>query len=68
MELTQKQLDDIKSCLKIQKTNGNWDHDTYMLGMYNGMELIACIVEDREPKFKKAPKRWSNETLSRKKI
>ena len=42
--------------LKIQGQEGNYNYDSYMLGMYNGMELMLSIAEGREPKFKLRPK------------
>jgi hypothetical protein len=42
--------------LKIQGQEGNYNYDSYMLGMYNGMELMVSIVEGREPEFKGRPK------------
>ena len=29
-----------------------------MQGLYNGIELIMSIFEDRDPNFKDAPKEW----------
>lgn len=42
--------------LKIQGQDGNYNYDSYMLGMYNGMELMVSIVEGRDPVFKSRPK------------
>lgn len=53
-----KQLEDANKILAVQGDKGNWDYDPYMHGLYNGMEMIVAIFEDREPKFKKAPKQW----------
>jgi hypothetical protein len=47
-----------KELLQIQGDNGNWNYDPYMQGMYNGMELIIAILEDREPVYRNAPKEW----------
>lgn len=41
--------------LAIQGQCVGEEYDPYMLGMYNGMELIISMVEDREPKFMEAP-------------
>ena len=40
-----------KEMLDIQGHNGNYNYDSYMLGIYNGMEYIVSLLEDREPKF-----------------
>lgn len=40
--------------LVVQGNDGNWNHDEYMRGMFNGMELICAILEEREPQFRTA--------------
>jgi hypothetical protein len=52
MQLTKKQLRDLKDIHNIQGYDGNWNNDQYMLGMFNGMELMLSIVEDREPVYR----------------
>lgn len=42
-------------CLDIQGTNGTWNVDPYMLGMFNGMEHMMAIMEDRDPQFRSLP-------------
>ena len=37
--------------LELQGKNGNYNYDSYMLGLYNGMEYIISLLEVREPKF-----------------
>jgi hypothetical protein len=48
----------MKDLLEVQGRDGNWNYDSYMMGMYNGMELMLSIVEDREPVYKEAPDEW----------
>ena len=38
--------------LAIQAEDGNWDYSDYMLGMYNGMELVLSVIEGREPSYR----------------
>jgi hypothetical protein len=38
--------------LKTQGQDGNWNSNAYMFGMYNGMECILAIIEDREPQYR----------------
>jgi hypothetical protein len=38
-------LSSLKELLKVQGNDGNWNYDSYMLGMYNGMELSVAILE-----------------------
>ena len=40
-----------KEMLDIQGHNGNYNYDSYMLGLYNGMEYIIALFETREPNF-----------------
>ncbi|WP_373894449.1 hypothetical protein [Virgibacillus sp. CBA3643] len=51
-------IDDMKGLLEVQGADGNWNYDSYMLGMYNGMELMAAIAEGREPVFRESPALW----------
>lgn len=41
-----------KEMLDLQGHNGNYNYDSYMLGIYNGMEYIIALFETREPIFK----------------
>lgn len=52
-----KKMEAVNDLLKIQGLNGNWNHDEYMQGMYNGMELIICTLEDRDPVYKRLGKK-----------
>ena len=38
----------------LQGENGNYNFDRYMLGLYNGMEMIIALYENREPNYKDA--------------
>jgi hypothetical protein len=51
-------IETIKNLRDLQGSNGNWNYDPYMHGMYNGMELILSVLEGRNPEFKDAPKEW----------
>ena len=48
----------IRDLVETQGADGNWNHDPYMHGMYNGMELLLAFMEDRDPEFKEAPAEW----------
>lgn len=39
----------IDGCHELLKIQASVITDEYMKGMYNGMELILCTLEDREP-------------------
>jgi hypothetical protein len=47
-------IKELQSLVEIQGEDGNWDHNDYMRGMYNGMELMLAIAEEREPEFRKS--------------
>ena len=49
MKSLKERIKDINELRDIQGESGNWDHDDYMCGMYNGMELIIATLENREP-------------------
>jgi hypothetical protein len=55
-------LEEIKSSiqdvLKIQGADGNWNYESYMHGMYNGMVLIDSILRGIEPVFKEEPEQF----------
>lgn len=54
MELKQLECN-LKMCkelLDIQGQDGNFNTDGYMLGMYNGMELMVATMEGRPPEFR----------------
>jgi len=55
-DVVEERLDKMQEMMQIQGSKGNWDHDEYMRGMYNGMELMMAVLEDRDPAYKDAPK------------
>lgn len=56
--MNKDKLDVINELLEIQGSHGNWNYDEYSMGLYNGMELLVAILEDRDPVFKTPPKLW----------
>lgn len=59
--MDQKLLSDLRELVEIQGRKGNYDCDTYMLGMFNGMELMLATIEGREPEYKEVSKFMSVE-------
>lgn len=47
----EKSMRTANKMLKLQRQNGNYNYDSYMLGLYNGMEYVVSLLEVREPKF-----------------
>lgn len=50
--------DEIGKMLEVQGVNGTWNYDSYMHGMYNGMEFCHSIIKGTEPKYREAPDKW----------
>lgn len=51
-------LKKLNEMLEVQGRSGTWNYEPYMHGMYNGMEFALSIMEDRDPSFREAPKKW----------
>jgi hypothetical protein len=51
-------LEQLREMVKVQGYNGNWNFDPYKLGMYNGMEFMLAMLENRGPVFKTRPDVW----------
>jgi len=51
----------LRDCVKIQCSDGNWDYDSYMLGMANGMILSLALIEGKEPAYLSSPDVWGKD-------
>ena len=49
-------IKDLRDLVELQGRHGNWDHDDYMCGLFNGMEISLAMLETREPQFRALPK------------
>lgn len=58
MKSRDEALKELQDVHRIQGRDGNWNHDPYMHGLYNGLELALSFFENREPAFKDAPEKW----------
>ena len=47
-----EKLEALRNVHEIQGRKGNYDYDQYMLGLYNGLELAASIMDDKEPEYR----------------
>lgn len=54
-------IEDMNKTLDVQGCDGNWNYDEYMLGMYNGMELMMAFAERRKPVYKETPQKWGKD-------
>jgi hypothetical protein len=61
MRIIDRTFEQIEEMVKIQGRDGNWNYDEYMHGMYNGMELILAMIEERSPNYRNAPERFIRE-------
>jgi hypothetical protein len=50
--MNEKMLEQMKQDVEVQGTDGNWNYDNYMLGMYNGMVLMLSIAMNCEPAYR----------------
>lgn len=57
-----KVLQALRDMVEVQGRDGNWNCDEYMHGMYNGMEFMLSIVENREPQYRDRPERWISDS------
>ena len=53
-----KRIENLQNIIKIQCSRGNWDYDSYMQGLANGLLLAEHIILGKEGdiEFKEAPK------------
>ena len=56
--MTKEEREIMRQMLEVQGQHGNWNYDSYMHGLYNGMEYMVALAEKREPKFRDAPETW----------
>ena len=66
----EKSMEIANEMLELQGRDGNYNYDSYMLGLYNGMEYIVSLLEVREPKLinGKEVKFLSEEKTKKKKV
>ena len=48
----EEKLKEANYLLDVQRHNENWSYDSYMLGLFNGMELVLAIFEERDPDYR----------------
>ncbi|MGL5474006.1 MAG: hypothetical protein ACRDBZ_05225 [Citrobacter braakii] len=60
----EKKIEDIRGAYSIQKNDPSIRTDPYMRGMFNGMEVLVAILEDREPEFVKLAEKEAPTTMS----
>ena len=53
-----ERIGDLEKITKTQCEDGNWNYDEYMYGLANGLICALMIMQCREIKFLKKPKKW----------
>lgn len=53
-----KILKNLQDILDVQGTDGNWNYDPYMFGLFNGLVLAQSLITGEDPKFREAPSKW----------
>lgn len=48
----------LKDALNIQLSDGNWNYNSYMHGMANGIIFALAVVEGTDPKYLDRPEEW----------
>lgn len=61
-------IQNLKDVHRVQGSDGNWNYDPYMQGLYNGLELALSIMENREPVFRDKPEKWVGKSRKKHKI
>lgn len=54
IEAMRERLDGLKNLRDIHGQTENWDHNNYMTGVYDGLELSLATLEGRDPVLKNA--------------
>lgn len=44
-------LEQLRDLQEVQGREGNWNHDSYMCGLFNGLEMALALYEDRTPQL-----------------
>ena len=53
-----ERLNELRRLTKITCLGGNWNYDPYLHGFANGMIFALAIMENKNPVFLDAPKKW----------
>jgi len=56
-ELTTR-FNNLEEIIEVQCRDGNWNRDSYMHGLANGLILAYAILNNEEPKFLQPPTKW----------
>ena len=48
-------VETLRKMLEIQGTDGTWNYDPYLFGMYNGIAISLAVVTGEVPQVRNAP-------------
>ena len=51
-------LGKLEQLIAVQTTNGNWNYNSYMMGLANGLIVARAVITDVEPVFLVPPEQW----------
>jgi hypothetical protein len=53
-----KGIESLENIVAIQLSSGNWNCNSYQLGLANGLILALAIMKDEEPNYLSRPDVW----------
>lgn len=51
----------LRDATKVQCNDGNWNYDSYMHGMANGMIFALSLFQAGRPEYLEAPDEWGED-------
>ena len=54
----EKAIKTLKTLIDVQCSDGNWNYNSYMMGMANGMILSLSVLDGNKPNYLSAPTEW----------
>jgi len=49
-------IEKVKEILDVEGIDGNWNRDSYHLGLFNGLEVAYSILVGKDPDYRVKPK------------
>jgi len=56
--ILEQALNTLREMKDVQCSDGNWNCNSYMHGMANGMIFAISLFDDKPPEYLKAPETW----------
>ena len=66
MATYRKAVKTLEEMIEIQCSSGNWNYDSYMHGMANGMIFALSLFKGGRPEYLDQPKQWLADMPNRK--